>query len=120
MNLKRALTTLRYASSSEPIYMILAIFKWIRGAFISEGTYGRVYLALNATSGELIAVKQVELAKANNDNDDNSKINRVEALRNESEMLKDIDHPNIVQYLGFEQTSDFLSMCVYFDLFRLI
>jgi len=30
----------------------------------------------------------------------------------ESETLKHLDHPNIVQYLGFEETPDNLSMCV--------
>jgi len=36
----------------------------------------------------------------------------VQALKMESETLKDLDHPNIVQYLGFEETPTFLSMCV--------
>jgi len=34
----------------------------------------------------------------------------VEALKLESETLKDLDHPNIVQYLGFEETPTFLSI----------
>ena len=37
------------------------VFKWVKGELIGKGTYGRVYLALNATTGEMIAVKQVEL-----------------------------------------------------------
>ena len=77
---------------------------------IGKGTYGRVYLALNATTGEMIAVKQVEIPKTESDRSSSRQINVVEALKMESETLKDLDHPNIVQYLGFEETPDFLSM----------
>lgn len=58
----------------------------------------------------MIAVKQVELPKTDSDRDDKRQVSVVEALKLESETLKDLDHPNIVQYLGFEQTPDFLSM----------
>ncbi|EJD03987.1 uncharacterized protein FOMMEDRAFT_121406 [Fomitiporia mediterranea MF3/22] len=86
------------------------IFKWVRGELIGKGTYGRVYLALNATTGEMIAVKQVEIPQTDADRDDKRQVSVVEALKLESETLKDLDHPNIVQYLGFEQTPDFLSI----------
>ena len=58
----------------------------------------------------MIAVKQIELPKTDSDRDDKRQVSVVEALKLESETLKDLDHPNIVQYLGFEQTPDFLSM----------
>ncbi|OCB88556.1 hypothetical protein A7U60_g4259 [Sanghuangporus baumii] len=86
------------------------IFKWVRGELIGKGTYGRVYLALNATTGEMIAVKQVEIPQTDADRDDKRQVSVVEALKLESETLKDLDHPNIVQYLGFERTPDFLSI----------
>jgi mitogen-activated protein kinase kinase kinase len=92
------------------IYRRAAIFKWVRGDLIGKGTYGRVYLALNVTTGEMIAVKQVEIPKTASDRDDSRQVSVVEALKLESETLKDLDHPNIVQYLGFEKTPDFLSM----------
>ena len=82
----------------------------MRGELIGKGTYGRVYLALNATTGEMIAVKQVEIPRTEADKDDKRQVSVVEALKLESETLKDLDHPNIVQYLGFERTEDFLSM----------
>lgn len=91
-------------------WIFAAIFRWVRGELIGKGTYGRVYLALNATTGEMIAVKQVEMPKTESDRGDFRQINVVEALKMESETLKDLDHPNIVQYLGFEETPDFLSM----------
>lgn len=61
----------------------------------------------------MIAVKQVEIPKTDADRGDSRQSSVVEALKMESETLKDLDHPNIVQYLGFEQTPDFLSMCVF-------
>jgi len=69
-----------------------------------------VYLALNATTGEMIAVKQVELPKTVSDQDDGRQLAVVEALKSESDTLKDLDHPNVVQYLGFERSVDHLSM----------
>ena len=84
----------------------------MRGELIGKGTYGRVYLALNATTGEMIAVKQVEIPRTASDKDDSRQVTVVEALKLESETLKDLDHPNIVSYLGFEETPTFLSMCV--------
>ncbi|KAJ7596945.1 MAP kinase [Mycena floridula] len=86
------------------------IFKWVRGELIGRGTYGRVYLALNATTGEMIAVKQVEIPRSASDKNEPRHITVVQALKLESETLKDLDHPNIVQYLGFEETPDNLSI----------
>ena len=87
-----------------------AIFKWVRGELIGKGTYGRVYLALNATTGEMIAVKQVEIPTTASDKSDSRQASFVQALKMESETLKDLDHPHIVAYLGFEETPNFLSM----------
>ncbi|KAN0134825.1 hypothetical protein V8E53_007199 [Lactarius tabidus] len=86
------------------------IFKWVRGELIGKGNFGRVYLALNATTGEMIAVKQVEIPRTASDKNDSRQVTVVEALKLESETLKDLDHPNIVQYLGFEETPNFLSI----------
>ncbi|KAF9040529.1 hypothetical protein BJ165DRAFT_304233 [Panaeolus papilionaceus] len=85
-------------------------FKWVRGELIGKGTYGRVYLALNATTGEMIAVKQVELPQTASDKNDSRQHTVVQALKMESETLRDLDHPNIVQYLGFEETPSNLSI----------
>lgn len=93
--------------------ILLAIFKWVRGELIGRGTYGKVYVALNATTGEMIAVKQVEIPRTEADRKDTRQITVVEALKLESETLKDLDHPHVVQYLGFEETPRFLSMYVF-------
>ncbi|XP_006454689.1 hypothetical protein AGABI2DRAFT_62685 [Agaricus bisporus var. bisporus H97] len=85
-------------------------FKWVRGELLGKGTYGKVYLAMNATTGEMIAVKQVELPQTASDKYDSRQHTVVRALKMESETLKHLDHPNIVQYLGFEETTDNLSI----------
>lgn len=67
---------------------------------------------MNATTGEMIAVKQVEIPRTENDRNDSRQVTVVEALKLESETLKDLDHQNVVQYLGFEETPRYLSMLV--------
>ncbi|KAF5375044.1 hypothetical protein D9758_000365 [Tetrapyrgos nigripes] len=85
-------------------------FAWVKGGLIGRGTYGRVFLAMNATTGEMMAVKQVEIPQTASDKNDSRQVTVVQALKMESETLKDLDHPNIVQYLGFEETPDNLSI----------
>ncbi|KAG7098353.1 hypothetical protein E1B28_000312 [Marasmius oreades] len=96
-----------------------AAFKWVCGELIGRGTYDRVYHALNAETGGMMAVKQVELPTMVNDR---RQMSFLHALKREMEMLKDLDHPNIVQYLGFEETPSKLSMYVdsYFFRFCLV
>src|SRR5258705_9652343 len=104
-----------FTTNIKLIYFRTATFKWVRGELIGKGTYGRVYLALNATTGEMIAVKQVEMPQTASDKADSRQHVVVQALKSESETLRDLDHPNIVQYLGFEETPTNLSMWVLFS-----
>jgi len=89
-----------------------AISKWVQGGLIGEGTYGKVYTALNAATGEMIAVKQVKIPRTEDDRDDSRRMTAVEALKLESEALKLLDHQNVVRYLGFEETPEYLNMLV--------
>jgi hypothetical protein len=94
---------------------VTANFKWLRGKLIARGTYGEVYTGLNNTTGELIAVKQVETLSTEDGRNDTSMatVTRVLKLKLENEILKDLDHQNIVQYLGFEETPRYLAMFVF-------
>ncbi|KAF7347894.1 MAP kinase kinase kinase mkh1 [Mycena venus] len=102
-------------------------FKYVLGELVGKGSYGRVYLALNANNGELMAVKRVEIPRTASDRTDPRQLEMVEALKFESETLKVpftfhstyrvsrtfpkyLEHPNIVQYLGFEETSETLNI----------
>ncbi|KAJ4224766.1 ATP binding [Fusarium solani] len=85
--------------------------KWMKGALIGQGSFGSVYLALHAVTGELLAVKQVETpAPGANSQGDNRKKSMIEALKREISLLRDLRHPNIVQYLGCSSSADYLNI----------
>ncbi|CAG8568003.1 2250_t:CDS:2 [Acaulospora colombiana] len=69
-----------------------SVFKWIKGTFIGMGSFGSVYLGLNAVTGALMAVKQLD------------------ALEREITLLKDLHHENIVQYLGSQHDGKTLNI----------
>ena len=78
-------------------------FSWFKGQLIGKGTFGRVYLGMNAITGELLAVKQVEVC-ANAAGNDREKIREiVTALGQEIDTMQSFDHVNIVQCLGCER-----------------
>ncbi|KAM0751736.1 kinase-like protein, partial [Meredithblackwellia eburnea MCA 4105] len=85
-------------------------FKWIKGEMIGRGSYGKVYIAFNVTAGEAIAVKQVELPRTASDKEDKRLQGMVASLKAEIELLKDLSHDNIVEYLGMEETPEYLSI----------
>ena len=95
----------------------IAIFRWVRGKLIGKATYRRIYLAVNTTMGQMIAMKQVEMPHTASDKDDLRHISIVEVLQMVSETLKDLDHPNIMLYLWFEETLTSLGMYAPFSLF---
>ncbi|KAI5459946.1 kinase-like domain-containing protein [Mariannaea sp. PMI_226] len=85
--------------------------KWMKGALIGQGSFGSVYLALHAVTGELLAVKQVEApAPGANSQSDSRKKSMIEALKREISLLRDLRHPNIVQYLGCSSSSEYLNI----------
>ncbi|KAL8764199.1 MAG: hypothetical protein Q9184_000168 [Pyrenodesmia sp. 2 TL-2023] len=74
--------------------------KWMKGALIGQGSFGSVYLALHAITGELMAVKQVEVPSTSISTMDKKKESMINALKREIDLLRDLQHKNIVQYLG--------------------
>ncbi|KAL4810540.1 hypothetical protein BDV18DRAFT_131234 [Aspergillus unguis] len=88
-------------------------FRIIRGQLIGKGTYGRVYLGMNADNGEVLAVKQVEInARVAGQDKDRIK-EMVSALDQEIDTMQHLEHPNIVQYLGCERGE--LSISIYLE-----
>ncbi|KAL9639619.1 MAG: hypothetical protein Q9164_000813 [Protoblastenia rupestris] len=78
-------------------------FQIARGQLIGKGSYGKVYLGINLTTGDFLAVKQVEVnQKAAGDDKDKMK-EMVSALDQEIDTMQHLEHPNIVQYLGCER-----------------
>lgn len=85
--------------------------KYMKGALIGQGSFGSVYLALHAVTGELMAVKQVEVPSAAGTSAmDQKKISMVEALKREIGLLRDLKHKNIVQYLGSSSDDEHLNI----------
>ncbi|KAL6450389.1 BCK1 Serine/threonine-protein kinase BCK1/SLK1/SSP31 [Candida maltosa Xu316] len=78
-------------------------YAWIKGELIGRGSFGDVYLGLNVTTGEMLAVKQVVWCRNNNKEG-------LEALYKEIETMKDLNHVNIVQYLGCDQQNNIYSL----------
>ena len=75
----------------------------LRGQLIGKGTYGRVYVGINATTGEVLAIKQVEVnPKAAGQDKDKIK-DMVASLDREIDTMQHLEQPNIVQYLGCER-----------------
>ena len=78
-------------------------YKIIRGQMIGKGTYGRVYLAINLTTQEFLAVKQVEVNPKAAGQDKDKMKEMVASLDQEIDTMQHLEHPNIVQYLGCER-----------------
>jgi hypothetical protein len=72
--------------------------KWIQGPLIGMGSFGKVFYGANCDTGEIMAVKQVLVKNPSLDQRVRRKM--LEALHSEIALLKDLDHPNIVRYLG--------------------
>lgn len=83
-------------------------FAWVKGELIGKGTFGKVYLALNVTTGEMMAVKQVKVSRSGLASKQVTEV--IDALLSEVETMKDLDHVNIVQYLGFEKVGNIYSL----------
>ena len=91
------------AVSQEPPSKRSNTYRVIRGQLIGKGTYGRVYVGINATTGEVLAIKQVEVnPKAAGQDKDKIK-DMVASLDREIDTMQHLEHPNIVQYLGCER-----------------
>lgn len=74
-----------------------------RGQLIGKGSYGRVYLGINLTTGDFLAVKQVEVNQKAAGQDKEKIKEMVSALDQEIDTMQHLEHPNIVQYLGCER-----------------
>jgi mitogen-activated protein kinase kinase kinase len=81
-------------------------FRWFKGQLIEKGSYGDVYLGMNATTGEFLAVKQAEIDLEAEGQDKD----RMVALDHEIDIMKYLAHVNIVAYLGCERTETSISI----------
>ena len=63
------------------------------GDFIAEGSFGKVFKGYHRDTGRMVAVKQISKAKMEE--------RELEVQTNEIELLKVIDHPNVVQLIDY-------------------
>ena len=77
------------------------------GNLIGQGSYGKVYEALDEERGQLIAVKIIDKTRLNNIN------NSITKIESEIEILSKLHHKNIVKYYGSSQSKNHLQ--IYFE-----
>ena len=70
--------------------------KYRLGEELGRGAYGRVYRGLDARTGEQVAIKQISLTRI--------PTGALASLVTEVELLKALNHCNVVQYLGSFRT----------------
>ncbi|UJO24802.1 Cytokinesis protein sepH [Fulvia fulva] len=70
------------------------------GQCLGRGAFGSVYAALNWSTGETVAIKQIRLS-------DMPKT-ELNVIMQEIDLLKNLHHPNIVKYHGFVKSADSL------------
>ncbi|KAK4771003.1 hypothetical protein SAY87_031535 [Trapa incisa] len=75
--------------------------QWQKGKLIGRGTFGSVYIATNRETGALCAMKEVDLVP-----EDPKCAECIKQLEQEIKVLRQLKHPNIVQYYGSETTDD--------------
>tara|TARA_B110000208_G_scaffold190302_1_gene253879 strand:- start:2188 stop:3252 length:1065 start_codon:yes stop_codon:yes gene_type:complete len=68
-------------------------FRWQRGEQIGQGSFGAVYQGLNQDTGALLAIKELQFAESD-------EMQELESMKEEIDMMRSLDHPHIVRYLG--------------------
>lgn len=61
---------------------------------LGSGSFGTVFLVMNLKDKCLMAMKQIHIRRENNDS--------LKALVEEVDILRHLDHPNLVKYYGVE------------------
>ncbi|RPD56118.1 kinase-like protein [Lentinus tigrinus ALCF2SS1-7] len=76
------------------------------GDSLGKGAFGQVYRALNWATGETVAIKEITLS--------NIPKSEIGQIMSEIDLLKNLNHPNIVKYKGFEKTPEYLYIILEF------
>lgn len=80
-----------------------SIVKWKRGERIGEGTFGKVYKGLNSVTGELFALKEIEIRSCPNAD----QMKQVQKFGEEIALMRNLSHKHIVRYKGSHRTDKY-------------
>eukprot|EP00759_Apiculatamorpha_spiralis_P044478 PhF_6_TR41359/c0_g1_i2/m.62837/K20606/ANP1; mitogen-activated protein kinase kinase kinase ANP1 len=94
------LTLLQQRQQSFRVTKEKSAFTWKKGLEIGRGAYGTVSIALNEFTGELMAVKNILF-----DVSDKNLQHNLDVLQSELQMLRKLQHENIVRYYYSERAS---------------
>ncbi|KAJ2824311.1 ATP binding [Coemansia erecta] len=72
---------------------------WIKGKEIASGSFGSVFFGMNTRTGAIMAVKEVDMPKPGTVSMARNQ-RMADALRHELDLLKGLDHKNVVKYMG--------------------
>ena len=104
--------TLRYSlaeqtpSAPQPAAQPGPTFQFKVGDLVGKGAFGKVYQAMNLLTGELMAVKCVDLQNITEEEQ--------QEIKNEVMLLRSLKHAHIVQYIGTHQMDSSLSIFMEF------
>ncbi|KAL6064453.1 Suppressor of Sensor Kinase (SLN1) [Balamuthia mandrillaris] len=70
------------------------------GQVIGKGGYGTVIKALNIETGKIVALKRFPLRRISKE--------RIDDIMAEAETLRNLKHPNILEFYGYAKTSSYL------------
>eukprot|EP00158_Paraphelidium_tribonemae_P007178 Partr_v1_DN28139_c3_g1_i2_m55249 putative mitogen-activated protein kinase kinase kinase len=71
---------------------------WIKGDIIGRGSFASVYYGINPATGDIMAVKQVDIPNSPSALENRTKF--IQSLTHEIDLLKTMEHENIVMYHG--------------------
>ncbi|KAG2761178.1 hypothetical protein PC116_g26124 [Phytophthora cactorum] len=78
------------------------ITQWKRGELIGEGTFGKVYKGLNIATGELFALKEIEIHSCPN----SDQVTQMQKLGEEISLMNNLSHKHIVRYKGSHRSEN--------------
>ncbi|KAJ7572185.1 kinase-like domain-containing protein [Mycena floridula] len=99
-------STMSTPSTSSRASSAKSLFDYQLGDSLGKGAFGQVYRALNWATGETVAVKEIQLG--------NIPKGEIGEIMSEIDLLKNLNHPNIVKYKGFVKTREYLYIILEF------
>lgn len=85
---------------------ILALSCHPAGEELGRGAYGQVYKGMDSTTGDVVAIKQIGLSGVSQEN--------LAGVMGEIDLLKTLNHKNIVKYIGSFKTRSHLYIILEF------